>query len=149
MAKPTQTTGSKNCTKCGVTKDITEFYKRGGKQSPNTRHNHCKECTKSRVSKNYAKDPMVWRNAELQRRYGITQNDYEVMIAEQNNQCAICNTTEPGGRHNSGYFVVDHCHTTGKVRKLLCHNCNTALGLVGDNVDTLHKMINYLSTNTH
>ena len=87
---------------------------------------------------------MVWRNAELQRRYGITQNDYEVMIAEQNNQCAICNTTEPGGRHNSDYFVVDHCHTTGKVRKLLCHNCNTALGLVGDNTHILQSMIEYL-----
>jgi len=91
---------------------------------------------------------IVKREQVLKRMYGITQTDYEVMIAEQNNKCAICNTTEPGGRHNSGYFVVDHCHTTGKVRKLLCHNCNTALGLVGDNVDTLHKMINYLSINS-
>ena len=145
MARPTQTTGSKTCTKCGVTKEITEFYKRGGKQSPNTRHNHCKECTKMRVS---ATPSIVKREQALKRMYGITQTDYEVMIAEQNNKCAICNTTEPGGRHNSGYFVVDHCHCTNKIRGVLCNNCNTALGLVGDNVDTLHKMINYLGINS-
>ena len=142
MARLTQTTGSKTCTKCGATKDITEFYRRGGKQSPDTRHNHCKECTKKRVS---ATPSIIKREQALKRMYGITQQDYEVMLLEQNNQCAICETTEPGGRHTSNYFVVDHCHTTGKVRKLLCHHCNTALGLVGDKIDTLHKMIAYLN----
>jgi hypothetical protein len=146
MARPTQTTGSKTCTKCGVTKDIAEFYKRGGKQSPDTRHNHCKECTKRRVS---ATPSIVKREQALKRMYGITQQDYDVMLAEQNNQCAICETTEPGGRHTSNYFVVDHCHTTGKVRKLLCHHCNTALGLVGDNISTLQTMIEYLSKNPY
>lgn len=144
MARPTQTTGSKTCTKCGATKDITEFYKRGGKQSPDTRHNHCKECTKKRVS---ATPSIVKREQALKRMYGITQQDYDVMLAEQNNQCAICKATEPGGKHTSNYFVVDHCHSTGKVRKLLCHHCNTALGLVGDNISILQKMIEYLSTN--
>jgi len=142
MPRPIQTTGTKICTTCGVEKDITEFYFRGGKHSPNSRKSKCKECDKKRVKENH--DPVAYRNAELQRRYGITQQDYEVMIAEQNNQCAICNTTEPGGRHDRGYFVVDHCHTTGKVRKLLCHNCNTALGLVGDKTQTLQSMIEYL-----
>jgi hypothetical protein len=141
MARPTQTTGSKTCTKCGATKDITEFYKRGGKQSPDTRHNHCKECTKKRVS---ATPSIVKREQALKRMYGITHQDYEVMLEEQNNRCAICETTDPGGRHNSDYFVVDHCHTTGKVRKLLCHHCNTALGLVGDNTQILQSMIEYL-----
>jgi hypothetical protein len=146
MSRPTQTTGIKTCTKCGVTKDIVEFYKRGGKQSPNTRHNHCKECTKKRVS---ATPSIIKREQALKRMYGITQQDYDVMLTEQNNQCAICKTTEPGGRHTSNYFVVDHCHNTGKVRKLLCHHCNTALGLVGDNIGTLQAMIEYLSTNTY
>ena len=146
MAKTTQTTGTKTCTKCGITKDINDFYKRGGKTSPNTRHNHCKECTKKRVSETPS---IIKREQALKRMYGITQQDYDKMIAEQNNQCAICKTTDPGGRHKSNYFVVDHCHTTGKVRKLLCHNCNTALGLVGDNISTLQTMIEYLSTNPY
>jgi len=144
MARVIQVEGTKYCKSCDTTKPIDDFYLRN--KTSMVRHSTCKECDKKRVKENH--DPVAYRNAELQRRYGITQQDYEVMIAEQNNQCAICNTTEPGGRHNRGYFVVDHCHTTGKVRKLLCNNCNTALGLVGDNVDTLHKMINYLGINT-
>ena len=142
MAKTTQTTGTKTCTKCGITKDINDFYKRGGKISPETRHNHCKECTKKRVSETPS---IIKREQALKRMYGITQQDYDRMITEQNHQCAICGTTDPGGRHKSNYFVVDHCHTTGKVRKLLCHHCNTALGLVGDNTSTLQKMIEYLN----
>ena len=144
MARAIQVEGTKYCKSCDTTKPIDDFYLRN--KTSMVRHSTCKECDKKRVKENH--DPVAYRNAELQRRYGITQQDYEVMIVEQNNQCAICNATEPGGRHNSGYFVVDHCHTTGKVRKLLCHNCNTALGLVGDNVDTLHKMINYLGINS-
>ena len=146
MTKTTQTTGTKTCTKCGITKDINDFYKRGGKTSPNTRHNHCKECTKNRVAKTYWNDPSVYQNNHLKRNYGITLNEYNQMLTEQNNQCAVCHTTDPGGKH--GKFVIDHCHSTNKIRGVLCNNCNTALGLVGDNVDTLHKMINYLGINS-
>ena len=140
MARAIQVEGTKYCKSCDTTKPIDYFYLRN--KTSMVRHSTCKECDKKRVKENH--DPVAYRNAELQRRYGITQQDYEVMIAEQNNQCAICNTTEPGGRHDRGYFVVDHCHTTGKVRKLLCHNCNTALGLVGDNTHILQSMIEYL-----
>ena len=140
MARAIQVEGTKYCKSCDTTKPIDDFYLRN--KTSMVRHSTCKECDKKRVKENH--DPVAYRNAELQRRYGITQQDYEVMIAEQNNQCAICNTTEPGGRHDRGYFVVDHCHTTGKVRKLLCNNCNTALGLVGDNTHILQSMIEYL-----
>jgi len=140
MARAIQVEGTKYCKSCDTTKPIDDFYLRN--KTSMVRHSTCKECDKKRVKENH--DPVAYRNAELQRRYGITQQDYEVMIVEQNNQCAICNATEPGGRHNSGYFVVDHCHTTGKVRKLLCNNCNTALGLVGDNTQILQSMIEYL-----
>ena len=140
MARVIQVEGTKYCKSCDTTKPIDDFYLRN--KTSMVRHSTCKECDKKRVKENH--DPVAYRNAELQRRYGITQQDYEVMIVEQNNQCAICNATEPGGRHNSGYFVVDHCHTTGKVRKLLCNNCNTALGLVGDNTQIIQSMIEYL-----
>ena len=144
MPKTIQTTGTKYCKSCDTTKPIDEFYLRN--KISMVRHSTCKECDKKRVS---ATPSIVKREQALKRMYGITHQDYEVMLEEQNNQCAICETTEPGGRHTSNYFVVDHCHSTGKVRKLLCHHCNTALGLVGDNISTLQKMIEYLSTNTH
>jgi hypothetical protein len=44
---------------------------------------------------------------------------------------------------------IDHCHSTNKIRGVLCNNCNTALGLVGDNIGTLQSMVEYLSKNTH
>jgi len=139
MPKTIQTTGTKYCKSCDTTKPIGEFYLRN--KISMVRHSTCKECDKKRVS---ATPSIVKREQALKRMYGITQQDYDVMLVEQNNQCAICETTEPRGRHMSNYFVVDHCHTTGKVRKLLCHNCNTALGLVGDNTHILQSMIEYL-----
>ena len=147
MARPTQTTGSKTCTNCGVTKDITEFYKRGGKQSPDSRKNHCKQCDIARVRKRHQDNPERTKNNDLKRLYGITLNEYNEMLEEQDHKCATCSTTDPGGKH--GKFMVDHDHKTGKVRGLLCKNCNIALGLVNDDTDLIQKMINYLSTNTH
>lgn len=85
-------------------------------------------------------------NAYLKRNYGIAYRVYHQMLESQNNKCAVC-----GGegfimnkdRHKLK-LVVDHCHATGKVRGLLCHNCNRALSLFHDNIETLTKAINYL-----
>jgi hypothetical protein len=143
MAKTTQTTGTKTCTTCGITKDITEFYFRGGESSPFSRKSKCKSCEIKRLQSNY--NPDRQKNNDLKRLYGITLNEYSQMLAEQNNQCAVCHTTDPGGKH--GKFMVDHCHTTGKVRGLLCKRCNIALGEVGDSINTLQTMIEYLKSN--
>ena len=146
MPKTTQTTGSKTCTKCGITKEITEFYKRGGKVSPNSRKNHCKDCEKKRVSESYWEDPSKSRNNDLKRLYGITLNEYNQMLVDQNHKCITCGTTDPGGKH--GKFMVDHCHSTGEVRGLLCKSCNIALGEVKDNRQTLLNMVEYLGINS-
>jgi hypothetical protein len=81
------------------------------------------------------------RNANLLRLYGISIEDYERMVVEQNGMCAICGTTEPKGR---GGFHLDHDHVTGKNRQLLCTPCNTTLGLIKESVETLSAMIQYL-----
>jgi len=142
MSRPIQTTGTRICTTCGVEKDITEFYLRGGKRSPKSRKSKCKKCEIIRLAASY--DPSKSRNNDLKRLYGITLNDYNQMLTEQNDRCVICKTTEPGGKH--GKFMVDHCHDTGKVRGLLCKRCNIALGEVGDNIQTLQSMVEYLAT---
>jgi hypothetical protein len=143
MPRPIQTSGTKVCTACNIEKDIDEFYLRGGNYSPNSRKSKCKACDILRVRKRHQDNPERTKNNDLKRLYGITLNEYNQMLTEQNNQCAVCNTTDPGGKH--GKFMVDHCHSTGKVRGLLCKRCNIALGEVGDNIDTLHKMIEYLN----
>ena len=72
--------------------------------------------------------------------YGLSDEAYNEMRAEQNGLCALCKKRDGGRR---GLFV-DHDHETGEVRGLLCHSCNTGLGMLGDNVAGLEKAIAYL-----
>lgn len=83
------------------------------------------------------------RDEYLRRRYGITQLDYEAMVAAQDGLCAICRRGPQPGRRGDG-FHVDHCHATGVVRGLLCSPCNTALGTFGDDIDRLLAAADYL-----
>ncbi len=68
------------------------------------------------------------QNRKLKSRYGITMEDYERMVLEQEGKCGICETSEPGGRGKR--FHVDHDHETGEVRGLLCWICNKHLGII-------------------
>ena len=73
--------------------------------------------------------------------YGMTLQDYDARLQAQQHACAICGVShlDVVKRLN-----VDHDHTTGRIRGLLCHKCNRALGLVRDRVSVLQKMIAYL-----
>jgi len=80
------------------------------------------------------------RNNYLKRKYGITQEDYDLMLENQSHGCNICGA--PRGRSR---LSVDHCHTTGKVRGLLCNNCNSGLGWFKDAAAVLASAIKYLN----
>ena len=77
----------------------------------------------------------------LLKKFGINYDQYNRILEDQNNVCAICNNLDRNGRS----LAVDHCHTTNKVRGLLCTDCNTALGLFKDNKDLLSSAIMYLN----
>lgn len=94
--------------------------------------------------KRYAAMSERERRTKNLKRYGLTVDLYDAMLVEQGGRCAICPATTPGGRHGK-HFHVDHDHTTGKVRGLLCNACNTVLGAAADRVDTLQNAISYLS----
>ena len=64
-------------------------------------------------------------DGHLRRRYGITLENYHAMLDAQDGKCAICLGTKPGGR--TEMFCVDHDHTSGAVRGLLCQSCNKGL----------------------
>lgn len=81
------------------------------------------------------------RNSHLKKAYGITLNEYEDLFEKQGGLCSICSQPE---RINKAYLAVDHCHTTGKVRGLLCQACNVTLGKVEERVDILLAMVEYL-----
>jgi hypothetical protein len=75
--------------------------------------------------KYYAANKDKFRERNLRQLYGISAQQYAAMLTAQGGRCAICRTDKPGGARR---FPVDHCHTTGKVRGLLCVRCNANLG---------------------
>lgn len=84
------------------------------------------------------------RNRQLERLYGITLEDYKIMFNKQDGCCAICK------RHQVEVIktlCVDHDHATGKIRKLLCHDCNKGLGHFKDSPELLDIAFQYLMEN--
>jgi hypothetical protein len=100
----------------------------------------CKVCldlhTKKQLKtpKGKAKD----RRKYLKFTYGITQEQYDDMLDEQNGGCFICDKITESNLH------VDHCHTNGNIRGLLCSACNKGLGLFNDNPEFLRRAADYL-----
>ena len=82
------------------------------------------------------------RPKHLKARYNITPEEYEERLLKQGGVCQICQSLNL--RRGSKHMVVDHCHTTGSFRGILCHKCNTALGLFNDNIKNINRAINYL-----
>jgi hypothetical protein len=75
----------------------------------------------------------------LKYQFGITPEIYNDLLLKQSGVCAICNKS-PNGK----LLAVDHDHTTGKVRGLLCNDCNLGLGQLGDTTEAIEKVLNYL-----
>lgn len=80
----------------------------------------------------------------LLKQYGLTPEQYNQILIAQDHKCALCFSPNPGSK---GTFHVDHDHKTNQVRGLLCHSCNTALGLFKDNPQILQLAIAYLLKN--
>ncbi|WP_073837488.1 endonuclease VII domain-containing protein [Micromonospora sp. CB01531] len=76
-------------------------------------------------------------------KYGLTLEEYEQMADEQDGKCYLCGTSEPGGWVKCD-MRIDHCHRSGKVRKLLCNRCNLVLGLCDDDIELFRAMADYV-----
>jgi len=100
--------------------------------------------------RNYRKArPDVMRKIDLKKNFGITPEDYENMLTSQNGVCAICKQPETKLDYRSKKLLplsVDHCHSTNKIRGLLCADCNRAIGMLHDDVTILESAIKYLTT---
>jgi len=113
-------------------------------------------CTKSCAQKaKYIRDRISGKSkynqykADLKRLYNLSTEDYDLLVEKQNNCCAICGTSALLFSGRKKRLCVDHCHTTGKVRGLLCEPCNTLLGMAKDNQRTLSSAINYLKDHNY
>jgi hypothetical protein len=141
------------CRICNQLKSECEFV--FGKKT-NRKFNHCIECDRERGRVYYAKNrekklsyqaeydkqnrdavSKTNKNKKLKNRYGITLQEYESMMLSQMNRCKICND-------DSKKLYVDHCHSSGRVRALLCHNCNAGIGHFRERKDIFENAIKYI-----
>lgn len=145
----------KRCGRCEKWKRVEEFYRQ--KSGTHGRDGYCKQCRRERdhiaSDKRKKSGPRIYSpEISLQRRikgikknYGLGWNQYLAMFEEQQGLCAICEKPETSGRRGEQKFnlCVDHDHTTGKVRALLCTSCNKRLGVI-ENRKFLKRALRYL-----
>lgn len=86
----------------------------------------------------------VSRSWYYKKTYGINLEEYEKILYEQDFRCAICKIHQ--SKLNRSLYI-DHCHTTGKIRGLLCSKCNSGIGFFSDSIKKLENAINYLKDN--
>lgn len=126
--------GKKYCPTCEQHKLLEEFPR--DRKLKSGRFQYCRDCTKKR---NRARTPELRRRWHLQQKYKLSQTDYEAMLRDQREVCAICSEA-PKTRP----LAVDHCHATGRIRSLLCVRCNSLLGKAQDNPVLLRLAAAYL-----
>lgn len=133
----------KRCSKCKELKSLTEFHKsrteRLGLRSI------CKNCHKE-YNRLYNKNNRDKRREHercrtAKRRHGLSLYDIEFIILTQNNTCTICGNTFGIGFEKP---TIDHCHTTGEMRGIICNRCNILIGFAMDNPATLSCASEYL-----
>ncbi len=140
----------KTCRECKLGVDQVIFPKHPGFKDG--LDSICKKCKSEKERNRYienretilAKQRDRIRNGDgkkydLKRKFGITLEQYHDMVILQNGVCAICKKVDEDIK-----LSVDHCHTTGKIRGLLCRRCNMALGLFGDDTQRMKSAIEYL-----
>jgi len=98
--------------------------------------------------RNYRKkNPDKVKNIDLKRTHGITLEQYQLLLKQQDGVCAICKRPEfvlCSGTGKARYLAVDHNHSTGKIRALLCTNCNKAVGHLKDSPELAKACLEYL-----
>lgn len=88
----------------------------------------------------YRANREAYRDKWLRRTWGISLAEFTALLDGQDGRCAICGTKNPGKKG----FAIDHDHSTGRIRGVLCRGCNTGIGLLGESVDTMISAIEYI-----
>lgn len=128
----------KKCSRCKEVKPLSAFSK--NKQHWSGHKSACKVCASKDFSnwksKNLEKSRLSDRKRHYIRTYNLNPELAEKLVQNRVGECSICGSVSP--------LVVDHCHTTGKVRGFICSACNSILGYSKDNIKTLENTIKYL-----
>ena len=128
----------KECKDCLEVFDISEFYPRPQKGRGTLKvETRCKKCYSNKQREYRRNNKNKYRSSVLKTLYGITLETYNEMYTKQRGLCEIC------GKHKD-VLCVDHCHSTGNVRGLLCKVCNQALGLFKEDPVVIRKGAEYI-----
>lgn len=143
----------KKCTKCGISKPVSEFHKSNWKKDG--LQSQCKICRRSSGRKTYLKyrekrlryarerqksNPERHRDIRLRCKYpGMTVKRYEKMLEAQDGVCLLCKKPKIKNR-----LCIDHSHKTGEIRGLLCNYCNFLVGCVENYPILIQKIFGYL-----
>ena len=120
----------KVCSMCNQELPDTSFHKRTYSSGSIGLQPKCKKCSTNNRRQYYKPHEF------MRRKFSLTEDQYNNLMSNTN--CQICDV-------ELTKKCIDHCHITNKIRGVLCNNCNTALGLVGDNILVLEEMIKYLN----
>jgi hypothetical protein len=150
---------TKSCSQCKTEKPLSEFSPH--KQLKSGVQSACKVCLAASKKREYHKhtqrykdngaryrknNPRKTKSAVLEWNYGITIDQRDEMMLRQGAKCAICNVAQV----NLGRSLnIDHSHRTGRIRGLLCSECNHGLGKFRDRIDLLYRAIRYLETDSN
>lgn len=133
----------KVCPSCNVELPIESFSL--NEKGKNGRYHKCKACKNIQQRIHY-KETDVWsrskdrqRESNLKRKYNLSLEQFDNLKTSQNNCCAIC--------LQEVELNVDHCHRTNKIRGLLCMECNTGIGKLGDTLEGVLRAVEYLKRN--
>ena len=143
---------TKTCSQCKKLLPVSSFYK----SDKGRCRSDCTECSAKRNKKYYLENKnkiaatnKKWtqenkekiQNAKAQKKFGISLKEKNQLFKAQGSACAICKSTKNTTPRD---WDVDHCHVTGKIRGILCSNCNRGLGLFQDNQQNLLRAAKYL-----
>ena len=147
-----------SCSRCKETKSVLEF----NASMLSIRYPYCRKCSREATKTHHDKPESKekhrqWYNRQYRsqarhlhymKNYGISLDQYNDMLNNQNGVCAICKGTQtPSGRNIDAYLAVDHCHKTGKFRGILCRNCNVGIGNLQESKEILLSALKYLEAN--
>lgn len=137
----------KKCSVCSKQQPFKNYHR--SKKSKDGYGYRCKDCDRQArhdyKEKNKERFALLARGRQLKWKYGITLEEYDAMFEKQGKKCAVCEATENKGlKQDDRSWSVDHCHTTGQIRGILCNNCNRAIGLLQDSKEIVYRAAEYL-----
>ena len=126
---------NKVCPKCKINKPLSSFGV--DRRAKNGKAVYCFSCNRKKSKSQRDNDPLLSKRMHLKTRYSLSLEDVADMMLKQGNACAVCGTEDAN-------LVIDHNHSSGAVRGLLCNSCNCALGHLKEEPEVIKSLLTYI-----